>query len=120
MANNDTEKSDRWTEFNLIIDNEKLTHDEKLLLLIIFRYVNNGSKKSYPSIETLKRVYGTKRNETIFNKLKNLYSKGYLIKNQGFQNRNEYTIVFPKNEPCTENVSSNEKRNEVLPKNGRI
>lgn len=108
---------DRWKEFNLIVDDENLTHDEKVLLLIIFRFVNNKSKLSYPCIETLKKKYGTKRNETIYNKLKSLYKKGYLIKKQGYKNRNEYTIVFPNNELCTKNGSSIEKPNEVLPKN---
>ncbi|MFT8351161.1 helix-turn-helix domain-containing protein [Clostridium saccharoperbutylacetonicum] len=109
----------RWQEFNSIIDNDELPHDEKLLLLIIFRFVNSDSGKSYPSIETLKKLYGTKRNETIFSKLKNLYGKGYLIKKQGVQNRNEYTIVFPKSGQCTNIVSSSEKCNKVFPKSGR-
>ena len=119
----------RWEQFNLIVDNEMLDIKEKGLLLILFRFadIDTNFEWSYPSIEKLKKLYGTKRNETIYKILNVLYEKNIVTKRVGPRNRNEYRINLDSlineslSEKCDIPKSGHSPKNgkRAFPKNGQ-
>lgn len=113
MEQKTKENIDRWEQFNLIIDNQELDIKEKGLLLILFRFVNCNTGYANPSRELLKKLYGTKRNETLDNILKSLINKKYILREsgKGCKNRTKYKLLIG-----TENGSI--PKNVSIPKNG--
>lgn len=112
MEQKTKENIDRWEQFNLIIDNQELDIKEKGLLLILFRFVNCNTGYANPSRELLKKLYGTKRNETLDNVLKSLINKKYILREsgKGCKNRTKYKLLIG-----TENVSI--PKNVSIPRN---
>lgn len=74
---------DRWKEFNSIVDDENLTSREKLLLVIIFRYVNHITGYASPSRNRIKKLARITDNRTLDNPLDSLIAMGYLIREKG-------------------------------------
>ena len=70
----------RWHEFNSIIDNGELDLKEKLLLLILFRYVDSKTGYSHPSLETIKNLMGYSHTRYVIKNTNELIKKGYLRK----------------------------------------
>lgn len=85
-------ESNRWKEFNLIIDNFDLDIKEKGLLLIIFRYINHKTGYANPSRALLKKLYGTNKNDVIDKVINSLINKGYLHRESGKGVRSKYFI----------------------------
>jgi len=85
-------ESNRWKEFNLIIDTLDLDVKEKGLLLIIFRYVNHKTGYANPSRALLKKLYGTNKNDVIDKVINSLISKGYLYRESGKGVRSKYFV----------------------------
>ena len=78
------QNSDRWEQFNFIVDTEELNLKEKSLLLILFRYVNYKSKYADPSRELIKKLLKIgKDNRTLDNLFDSLISKGFLFRESG-------------------------------------
>ena len=63
----------RFEQFNLIMDSN-LTQNEKLLLLVIFRYYNTEKGYSYPTKEQIMKSMGLK-NESSYYKAKKKFRK---------------------------------------------
>lgn len=115
MEEKTNENISRWDQFNLIIDNQELDIKEKGLLLILFRFVNYKTGYADPSRDLLKKLYGTKRNETLDNVLKSLINKKYILREsgKGCKNRTKYKLLIgtengsiPKNVSITKNGGS--------------
>lgn len=113
MEQKTKENIDRWEQFNLIIDNQELDIKEKGLLLILFRFVNCNTGYANPSRELLKKLYGTKRNETLDNILKSLINKKYILREsgKGCKNRTKYKLLIgTENGTQKENIKEKEKK----------
>ena len=67
-------------QFNSIIDNEELNLEEKLLLIMIFRYYNEEKGYSYSSKEKLKELCSFTTDRDYYKELKSLEDKGYITK----------------------------------------
>jgi hypothetical protein len=74
---------DRWKEFNSIVDDENLTSKEKLLLVIIFRYVNHITGYASPSRKQVKKLARITDNRTLDNPLDSLIAKGCITREKG-------------------------------------
>jgi hypothetical protein len=74
---------DRWKELNSIVDDENLTSREKLLLVIIFRYVNHITGYASPSRKRIKKLARITDNRTLDNPLDSLIAKGYISREKG-------------------------------------
>lgn len=90
---NDTQ--DRWTEFNEIVDEENLDSKEKLILLVLFRYVNAKTKYANPSRALIKKLTSIQHDQTLDKHLNSLIDKGYLDRVSGNGNRSKYYIRIP-------------------------
>lgn len=94
---------DRWKEFNSIVDDENLTASEKLLLLILFRYVNHITGCASPSRNLIKKLAGITDNRTLDNPLDSLIAKGYIIREKGNGiNSRYYLKTNCSSMPCSE------------------
>lgn len=85
-------ESNRWDEFNSIVDTLDLDVKEKGLLLIIFRYVNHKTGYANPSRTLLKKTTGISDNRTLDNILKSLIEKGFLYRESGKGIRSKYFV----------------------------
>lgn len=83
---------DRWKEFNSIVDDEKLTSREKLLLLILFRYVNHITGYASPSRNLIKKLARITDNRTLDNPLDSLIAKGYIVREKGNEINSRYYL----------------------------
>lgn len=99
----------RWEIFNGIIDNENLTTHEKMLAIVIFRFINHKTNTAFPSVETLMKLAGIGNKQTFYKAKKGLESKGILksitIKGKGCQ----YTLVSEVN-----HVQNNYVKNSTM------
>lgn len=82
----------RWEAFNSIIDSKDLEPREKLLLLILFRYVDNRTGYAYPSLETIKNLMGYSHTRYVIKNINELIKKEYLIK-ETIKQKNRYYIL---------------------------
>ena len=87
----------RFEQFNLIMDSQ-LTQNEKLLLLVIFRYYNAEKGYSYPTKEQIMNSMGLKNESSYYKAKKNLENNHILftknikgIGNQYYINYNQLT-----------------------------
>ena len=87
----------RFEQFNLIMDSQ-LTQNEKLLLLVIFRYYNAEKGYSYPTKEQIMNSMGLKNETSYYKAKKNLENNHILftknikgIGNQYYINYNQLT-----------------------------
>ena len=94
----------RWQEFNSIIDNEELDLKGKLLLLILFRYVDNKTGYSHPSLETIKNLMGYSHTRYVIKNINELIQKEYLIKETVKQRNRYYILSKVQNVPKVQNV----------------
>lgn len=94
----------RWEEFNSIIDNKDLDSKEKLLLLILFRYVDNRVGYSYPSLETIKNLMGYSHTRYVIKNINELIQKEYLIKETVKQKNRYYILSKVQNVPNVQNI----------------
>ncbi|MDY4720690.1 MAG: hypothetical protein SO297_01940 [Clostridium paraputrificum] len=85
-------ESNRWNEFNSIVDTLNLDVKEKGMLLIIFRYVNHKLGYANPSRTLLKKLTGISDNRTLDNILKSLTEKGFLYRESGKGIRSKYFV----------------------------
>ena len=85
-------ESNRWDEFNSIVDTLDLDVKEKGMLLIIFRYVNHKLGYANPSRTLLKKLTGISDNRTLDNILKSLIEKGFLYRESGKGIRSKYFV----------------------------
>ena len=85
-------ESNRWNEFNSIVDTLNLDVKEKGVLLIIFRYVNHKLGYANPSRRLLKKLTGISDNRTLDNILKSLIEKGFLYRESGKGIRSKYFV----------------------------
>ena len=83
---------DRWSQFNIIIDDENLDIKEKGLLLILFRYVNYEKGYAEPSRALIKKLTSISDNRTLDNILRQLTEKGYLVRESGKGKRSHYYL----------------------------
>lgn len=83
----------RFEQLNVIIDSD-LTSNEKLLLLIIYRYYNREKGYAYPSKATIMKAMNLKNESSYYRAKKSLEEKGILktkiVKGIG----NEYLINY--------------------------
>ena len=56
----------RWEIFHGIIDNENLTTHEKMLTIVIFRFINHKTNMAFPSVETLMKLAGIGNKQTFY------------------------------------------------------
>lgn len=94
----------RWQDFNSIIDNEELDLKEKLLLLILFRYVDNKTGYSHPSLETIKNLMGYSHTRYVIKNVNELIQKEYLIKETVKQKNRYYILSKVQSVPKVQNV----------------
>ena len=107
-------ESNRWDEFNSIVDTLDLDVKEKGLLLIIFRYVNHKTGYANPSRTLLKKLYGTNKNDVIDRVINSLINKGYLYRESGKGIRSKYFLKLgTKIEPSTK-IELNTKVEPIL------
>lgn len=85
-------ESNRWEEFNSIIDNEDLDIKEKGLLLILFRFVNYKTGYANPSRTLIKKLTNITDNRTLDKLINTLIDKGLLKRESGKGNRSKYFI----------------------------
>ena len=85
-------ESNRWHEFNSIVDTLDLDVKEKGLLLIIFRYVNHKLGYANPSRTLLKKLTGISDNRTLDNMFKSLIEKGFLYRESGKGIKSKYFV----------------------------
>jgi len=88
-------ESNRWEEFNLIIDNLELKSMEKLLLITLFRYVNSKNGYASPSRVLIKKLTQISHDKTLDKHLNSLIEKGYLERISGNGIRSKYFIKVP-------------------------
>lgn len=99
--------SNRWEEFNSIIDNEDLDIKEKGLLLILFRFVNYKTGYANPSRTLIKKLTDITDNRTLDKLINTLIDKGLLKRESGKGNRSKYFIeVGGKITPSVKDVPS--------------
>ena len=92
-------ESNRWEEFNLIVDNLELKSMEKLLLITLFRFVNAQNGYASPSRVLIKKLTQISHDKTLDKHLNSLIEKGYLERISGNGIRSKYFIIVPsKNE----------------------
>lgn len=92
-------ESNRWEEFNLIVDNLELKSMEKLLLITLFRFVNAQNGYASPSRVLIKKLTQISHDKTLDKHLNSLIEKGYLERISGNGIRSKYFIRVPsKNE----------------------
>lgn len=93
MIKNEVKNMNRFEQFNMIIDSN-LGANEKMLLLIIYRYYNQKKGYAYPSKTTIMNCMGLKNESSYYKAKKSLEEKGILkttvIKGIG----NEYRINY--------------------------
>ncbi|WP_051196014.1 helix-turn-helix domain-containing protein [Clostridium paraputrificum] len=107
-------ESNRWDEFNSIVDTLDLDVKEKGLLLIIFRYVNHKTGYANPSRTLLKKLYGTNKNDVIDRVINSLINKGYLYRESGKGIRSKYFLKLGTQiEPSTK-IELNTKVEPIL------
>ena len=97
---------DRWEQFNEIVDNTELTGNEKLLMILIFRYYSSKHGYSYPTLETLKEKMGYSHTRYVVKNIKSLVDKGYIRKETVKQNNRYYILTTSdvQNIPKVQNV----------------
>ena len=97
---------DRWEQFNEIADNTELTGNEKLLMILIFRYYSPKHGYSYPTLETLKEKMGYSHTRYVVKNIKSLVDKGYIRKETVKQNNRYYILATSdvQNIPNVQNV----------------
>ncbi|WP_347915850.1 helix-turn-helix domain-containing protein [Clostridium saudiense] len=97
---------DRWEQFNEIADNTELTGNEKLLMILIFRYYSPKHGYSYPTLETLKEKMGYSHTRYVLKNIKSLVDKGYIRKETVKQNNRYYILTESdvQNIPKVQNV----------------
>ena len=97
---------DRWEQFNEIADNTELTGNEKLLMILIFRYYSPKQGYSYPTLETLKEKMGYSHTRYVLKNIKSLVDKGYIRKETVKQNNRYYILTESdvQNIPKVQNV----------------
>lgn len=97
---------DRWEQFNEIADNTELTGNEKLLMILIFRYYSPKHGYSYPTIETLKQKMGYSHTRYVVKNIKSLVDKGYIRKETVKQSNRYYILTTSdvQNIPRVQNV----------------
>lgn len=97
---------DRWEQFNEIADNTELTGNEKLLMILIFRYYSPKHGYSYPTLETLKEKMGYSHTRYVVKNIKSLVDKGYIRKETVKQNNRYYILTTSdvQNIPKVQNV----------------
>ena len=97
---------DRWEQFNEIADNTELTGNEKLLMILIFRYYSPKHGYSYPTLETLKEKMGYSHTRYVVKNIKSLVDKGYIRKETVKQNNRYYILATSdvQNIPKVQNV----------------
>lgn len=97
----------RFEQLNVIIDSD-LTSNEKLLLLIIYRYYNQEKGYAYPSKATIMKAMNLKNESSYYRAKKSLEEKGVLhtkiVKGIG----NEYLINYKL--LANESLTNNKKR----------
>ncbi|OPF52519.1 hypothetical protein BH721_04490 [Clostridium baratii] len=100
-------ESNRWEEFNSIIDNEDLDIKEKGLLLILFRFINYKTGYANPSRTLIKKLTNITDNRTLDKLINTLIKKGLLKRESGKGNRSKYFIeVGGEITPSVKNVPS--------------
>lgn len=83
----------RFEQFNLIMDSQ-LTQNEKLLLLVIFRYCNIEKGYSYPTKEQIMKSMGLK-NESSYYKAKKNLEKNHILFTKNIKGiGNQYYINY--------------------------
>ena len=83
----------RWEEFNLIVDSTELVSKEKIILLILFRYVNKDTGYANPSRELIKKLARITDNRTLDSAINSLINKGFLYRERVAGKRNRYYIL---------------------------
>lgn len=93
-------KINRWVEFNSIVDNTELNGKEKIILLILFRYINKDLGYANPSRDRIKMLTKISDNRTLDDGLKALVDKGFLYRERIPGKRTRYYIsIGTKNVP---------------------
>lgn len=107
-------ESNRWDEFNSIVDTLDLNIKEKGLLLIIFRYVNHKTGYANPSRTLLKKLYGTNKNDVIDRVINSLINKGYLYRESGKGIRSKYFLKLGTQIELSTEIELNTKVESIL------
>lgn len=89
----------RFEQLNLIIDSE-LTHNEKMLLLTIFRYYNHEKGYSYPSKNQIMKAMSLKNETSYYKAKKNLENNHILITKNVKGVGNQYIIDYESLTKC--------------------
>ena len=83
----------RFEQLNTIIDSD-LTTNEKMLLLIIYRYYNQEKGYAYPSKSTIMKAMNLKNESSYYKAKKSLEEKGILVTTVVKGVGNEYRINY--------------------------
>lgn len=83
----------RWEEFNLIVESTELVGKEKIILLILFRYVNKDTGYASPSRERIKKLASITDNRTLDSAINSLINKGFLYRERVAGKRSRYYIL---------------------------